>query len=271
MPLRETRDDNAMDINRYYETIAEEIKSKVGRLNAFTKHGPSIGSYHEQILKDAIFEILPKRFSVKSGIIVDDENRVSNQQDIIIVDENLANTYLFKDGDFAVVHFSSVVFTVEVKTTLNKLNFIDAMNNCSSVTKLGGANQIRTSAFFFYCNKINTARIEKWYKSCQVDDRLNDYPTQIMFFNAGILQLWLDTIDGTFGHRLLWDVKQSKKIDGDLVAMFLGTIRRFCSDHAKEKMPVEFRVLDKQRLTISNNFFAFGRGAVEKETPWNML
>ncbi len=127
-----------MDINRYYDTIAEEIKSKLGRLNAFTKHGPSIGSYHEQIIKHAISEILPKRFSVKSGIIVDDDNRVSNQQDIIIVDENLANTYLFKDGDFAVVHYSSVIFTVEVKTTLNEKNFLDAMNNCNSVAKLGG-------------------------------------------------------------------------------------------------------------------------------------
>lgn len=258
-----------MDINRYYDTIAEEIKSKLGRLNAFTKHGPSIGSYHEQIIKHSISEILPKRFSVKSGIIVDDENRVSNQQDIIIVDENLANTYLFKDGDFAVVHYSSVIFTIEVKTTLNEKNFLDAMYNCNSVAKLGGTNRIRTSAFFFYCKRLNIQRIDKWYKAAKIEDKLTDYPTQILFFNAGILQLWLDTVDGIFGHRLLWDVKQSKKVDGDLVAIFLGTIRKFCSDHTKEKMPWEFRVLGQQRLIISDAFFAFGRGAVVKETPWN--
>jgi hypothetical protein len=178
-----------VNIAGYYDSIAEEIKSKVGRLNAFTKHGPSIGSFHEAILKKAIREILPNRFSVVNGIIVDDVNQYSNQQDIIVVDENLANTYLFKEGEFAVVHYKSVVFTVEVKTTLNGKNFTEAVHNCSSVAKLGGENKINTSVFFFYGTKINLKNLQKWYMASNVEDKLSFYPIQIVLFNLGILQL----------------------------------------------------------------------------------
>lgn len=254
-----------MNINKYYQTIAEEINSKIGRLNALTNHGPSIGSFHEAVLKEVIMRMLPKRFSIITGIIVDDDNRSSKQQDIIIVDENNPNAYLFKEGEFSVVHYKSVVFTVEVKTTLNKTNFIDALANCDSVGKLGGGNRIQRSAFFYYSTKINSQTLSKWYSEVHIEDSLLNYPNQIVVFNKAILMLQLHKDNGTCGHHLFWDTTKPNKIDGDLLAIFLGTIRKFCNDNMTQSMPLEFSVLNQQRLLLSHDYFAFGKGAVQRD------
>lgn len=254
-----------MDFNKYYESIAEEIDSKIGRLNSLTTHGPSIGLYHEVVLKDVIRKLLPARFGIVTGIIIDDDNRSSKQQDIIIVDENNPGAYIFKEDGFSVVHYKSVIFTIEVKTSFNKKNFLEACENCDSVSKLSSGNKIQKAIFFYYAKSINFNSIANWYKELKIEDTIVNYPTMIAIFNRVILQLQLHKDDGTVGHHPLWDTSGSSPIDGDLLAIFLGTIRKSCSEAALLK-PLEFSVLNQQRLTCSHSYFAFGKGAVHRET-----
>ena len=48
----------------FYLSLANELSAKFGRVSSFVNHGPSIGAYHEEVLKSIIRHMLPDRFSL---------------------------------------------------------------------------------------------------------------------------------------------------------------------------------------------------------------
>ena len=89
---------------KYFESFANELAGKFRRINHLTTNARvAIGNYHEEILKVAIKNFLSDRYSVKTGYIYYDDQNISDQVDILIIDENYSFSYLFKEGDFAIV------------------------------------------------------------------------------------------------------------------------------------------------------------------------
>lgn len=114
----------------FFESIAREIQGKFRRINHLTTKAPGpIGNYHESLLKSSISNFLSKRYSLKTGYMYADDENVSKQIDLMIVDENNQFTYLFQEGDFAIVRPESVVCVIEVKTNLDENRFYDAFDN----------------------------------------------------------------------------------------------------------------------------------------------
>lgn len=101
-----------------FKSLAAEMVAKYKRLNYFTNHPGSIGTYHETLLKSTLRQFLPKRYSLKTGFVYID-GQVSNQIDILIIDELEPTSYYFQEEDLVVVHPDAVVSAIEVKTTLN--------------------------------------------------------------------------------------------------------------------------------------------------------
>ena len=115
---------------KYFESFASESAGKFRRINHLTTNARvAIGNYHEAILKVAIKNFLSDRYTVKTGYIYFDDQNISDQVDILIIDENYSFSYLFKEGDFAIIKPEAVVCAIEVKSVLNKQNFEQAILN----------------------------------------------------------------------------------------------------------------------------------------------
>src|SRR2546430_11387371 len=126
---------NAPDIE-YFDSFRKELEGKFQRVKRLVDDRSASGNYHEEILKTVLRNFLSKRLSVKSGFIYAGPGKVSNQIDIMIIDENVPAAYIFQDGDFAIVLPESVVAIIEVKTTLDATQFDEAVNNIASAKKL---------------------------------------------------------------------------------------------------------------------------------------
>lgn len=120
----------------YFDGFATELDGKFQRLRHLTNHNGASGNYHEEILRVVLRNFLTKRYSVKTGFIYKDESRVSNQLDIMVIDEMCPAAYIFQEGDFAIVMPQAIVAVIEVKTTLDVTECETALENIESAKKL---------------------------------------------------------------------------------------------------------------------------------------
>lgn len=139
----------------YFDGFADELNGKFQRLSHLVKHNSSSGNYHEEILRVVLRNFLTKRYSVKTGFIFKGPQEVSNQMDIIIVDENAPAAYVFQEGDFAVVMPEAVVAFIEVKTTLSVQKYDQALQNIASAKKLFEYPLAHPGIVFGYQSDLN--------------------------------------------------------------------------------------------------------------------
>lgn len=182
---------------KYFESFASELAGKFRRINHLTTNARvAIGSYHEEILKVAIKNFLSDRYSVKTGYIYYDDQNISDQIDILIIDENYSFSFLFKEGDFAIVKPEAVVCAIEVKSVLDKKNLEQAILNITRAKEIkqksltGGL----TGLIFGYESPVTS---NEWLESCFVSDKLDSlksidhfWPNAILFFNQPELLLF---------------------------------------------------------------------------------
>lgn len=93
------------------------------------------GTCREEDLIDVIRDCLPNCYGLKSGEIFDQYNEISNQIDVVIYD-NVYSNYFKKDSSASLFPCESVYGSIEVKSYLNKKDFLAAIDNIKSVRKL---------------------------------------------------------------------------------------------------------------------------------------
>ncbi len=121
----------------FYKTFADEITGKLRRVSHLVGDArQASGSYHESILRSTIKNFLSSRFSVKTGYMYLDQETITPQIDIMIVDENYPFAYLYQDGEFAIVRPNAVCFVMEIKTVIDKTPFSEAFDNISLAKKI---------------------------------------------------------------------------------------------------------------------------------------
>ncbi len=111
----------------------DRLKSLLGVGREFNLES---GLYHEHVLREVLKDHLTSIFSVKTGY-VKEEWGVSGQQDILVLDERIANGYLMKYGQFAVVRPQMARASVQTKTSLNSVaEFTSAIRNLITLKQL---------------------------------------------------------------------------------------------------------------------------------------
>lgn len=157
----------------YYNSFADELMGKFKRLSHLTAHGGSNGNYHEEILRSLLQNFLTKRYSVKTGFVYKDVDNISNQLDIMIIDENSPAAYIFQEGSFAVVLPSAVVAYIEVKTTFSASEFDSSIRNIASAKKLAENPYDHCGIVFGYQNDLppNDDKTDTWFKRPSTADQ----------------------------------------------------------------------------------------------------
>lgn len=128
----------------YFEAIQKILEIQRDILTGVLPHSGERGSNDEQRLISFIKQILPQRFGVGTGFIVNSTSQelTSRQNDIIIADE-FYNSPLHRELSAQVYPIETVYATIEVKGTLtkhkkknNKTDFDQLLENISIIRKL---------------------------------------------------------------------------------------------------------------------------------------
>ena len=112
-PLSKTRENE----RKFSATIAGELESLSERVRFIINHGPSVGTYRENLLQSSLRKHLPERYHIATGFIFG----LSKQIDILIYDR-VDYAPIFREGDFVIVPPESVRAVIEVKTNLTSYN-----------------------------------------------------------------------------------------------------------------------------------------------------
>lgn len=179
---------NAPD-TAYFESFAKEIEGKFERIKHLISHGPSKGEYHEEVLRSIIRNFLTKRFSVKRGFIFKNQEEVSKQIDIIIIDENHPAAYIFQEGNFAIVMPEAVVGIVEVKTRFSAKEFDQAIENIAQAKSLYKFPTNLMAIIFAFGSTVPTDNIlNRWFQremAKKYSEKRILGPDGILLFNDG--------------------------------------------------------------------------------------
>ncbi|MFM0330116.1 DUF6602 domain-containing protein [Paraburkholderia strydomiana] len=102
---------------KFSATIASELTSLSERVRFIIDHGPSVGTYRENLLRNTLRKHLPARYHVATGFIFG----LRKQIDILIYDR-VDYAPIFREEDLVIVPPESVRAVIEVKTTLTSEN-----------------------------------------------------------------------------------------------------------------------------------------------------
>lgn len=181
------------DSHQFYDSFAREVISKFQRIRALVAHNPANGDYHENVLRVVLRNFLSRRYSVKTGFVYKSETQVSNQIDIMVIDENFASAYIHQEGDFAIVRPNAVVAIIEVKSTLVSKEFDKSLANIASVKRLlENPNSIASIIFGYEGVTPSDKVFHNWMRresALVLAQTPNLCPSAIMFFNHGMLML----------------------------------------------------------------------------------
>ncbi|HSX42720.1 MAG TPA: DUF6602 domain-containing protein [Candidatus Saccharimonadales bacterium] len=231
---------NASD--EFVESFAVEMLGKFARLNKLIKHSPSIGSYHEEVVKTVIQNFLSDRWTVKTGFVYKNDGEVSAQVDLMIIDENSPAAYIFKSGDFAVVTPECVVAVIEVKTKFSAENFAGAIKNIESVKVLAELPaQIRGLVLSYDSTTPTPERLGEWFKQDCLKDIRPDTAPEVIYISKRNVLLHQSTDEqferGGKYYRSLGMPKETRTgVKGaNLLKIFLAMLVAACEDRSKRE------------------------------------
>lgn len=245
----------------FYKGIAKEMMGKLGRLKHFTSHGPSIGVYHEEILKTTIQSILPNRYSIKTGFAYCGDKNFAKQNDILIIDESNPSAYFFQEGDFVIVHPEAILCAIEVKTRLTEKEFHDGIENCYSLIKAAEITKSYlpiTIIFAFDSPKLSPKMLHKWYLKASVPDEPKYYPYMIISLKKGRIELRRKP---EWGHYFVIGEK-GEKLKADSFSVFLAMIKKSLESRiGKKSNPFSYAHFKGQHW--SRQYFRYKKGFID--------
>ncbi len=248
-----------------YQNYAKELISKIGRISELTRHAPSVGTFHENIVSNFLENFISKRFSVKTGFVFNSELKESSPQiDILIIDENIPSAYLFQDKGLVVATPESVVCAIEIKTNFDKNSFDDICKKSVSYRKVNptGKNII---SLCFKSKVANSETVSGWYEKTEIEDDWLNYPNEITILDSCVLKLIPEPLIKPFGASYIV-CNEGVDVEEALLTSFLFSVMKLCELKAGENssrtigaiFAGDFDTLFTQKHTV----FKYGKGRV---------
>lgn len=136
----------------YYQGSAAYIDAENKKATSYVRHGPSIGTARERILKRVIRENTPDSLSIESGFVhwsdrAGNTFRVSQQCDLLVYDSQWMPVK-YRIDDLVVVDRWATRLAVEIKSRLDKTRFGQAIQVNRSLMPL------RTSLLCFAFDSV---------------------------------------------------------------------------------------------------------------------
>lgn len=109
-------------------------KSLYNDMSIRIQHNLEDGKYREYLVTKVLKKIIPAKYSITNGFIIDSENNISQEMDVIIYDKNYVPPFF--DETYTVVPIEAVIAVIQVKTTLTSNTLKDSISNLNSINRL---------------------------------------------------------------------------------------------------------------------------------------
>jgi hypothetical protein len=108
---------NTLDFPRFLESAGKEFEARIERA-AFYQHPTGVGDAREDVVRQYLQDILPRRFSVDRGKILDSEGHLSREFDVILSEAHDVAPAMSLAGR-RIVPVEAVYGVLEVKSVLS--------------------------------------------------------------------------------------------------------------------------------------------------------
>ncbi|MDD4080683.1 MAG: hypothetical protein PHP02_04645 [Eubacteriales bacterium] len=115
--------------------IANRLEYEFKYISSLLSHQGVKGDLREAALRNGLRALIPRKYDIGTGIIMDAHNTQSNQQDFIIYDGFSSPSFL-NDETTVILPVESVYAITEIKSRLTAKELERAINNASSVKTL---------------------------------------------------------------------------------------------------------------------------------------
>lgn len=116
-----------MTLPEYLADVARELRDRSASIRRdFATHRPSAGANREDLVERFLVEHLPKRFGVSTGLLISHDGLLSNQADLVVVDQ-INNAPLYGTARNKLWPVECVYSLIEVKTSLGPSDISDSV------------------------------------------------------------------------------------------------------------------------------------------------
>jgi len=122
-------------IEQYWSGVLRRLQAEVDTFNRLIAHAGTKGTENEVSLTRVLERLVPGRYGIGSGLLIDRHGNASKQMDIVVYDR--ANEpALMAQTNQVLFPIENVRFCIEVKTSLDKREIEDAEEKRASIRAL---------------------------------------------------------------------------------------------------------------------------------------
>lgn len=126
---------NRITLDELLRSAGRQLRDEFREIQECNPHSGDKGYEVEEVLKRFLSARLPKRFDVKSGVVIGRDGSVSRQCDVIIYDA--LNSFVYRNGPkLHILPRDNVAAVIEVKSKLNKDELHDAAKKIAAVKSI---------------------------------------------------------------------------------------------------------------------------------------
>jgi len=141
---------DTFDFSGFLEASGGEIQGRLERAS-FYKHPSGVGDGREDIIRDVLKDMLPERFSVDRGKIIDSQGRLSKEFDVVISEADDVVPPMIVSGR-RIIPVEAVYGVIEVKSRLDEdgyRGFVNAVIQLDEMKRfyrpiVGMSDELRT-------------------------------------------------------------------------------------------------------------------------------
>ena len=126
---------NRIELRNLFQSTQQRMIAELTGIREAVDHGGTLGDETELAWRDFLAGVLPNRYQVADGFVVDADGRRSDQIDVIVFDRQYSPP-LFMGGRVQYVPSESVYAVFEIKQKIDNRNLRLASSKAASVRKL---------------------------------------------------------------------------------------------------------------------------------------
>jgi hypothetical protein len=126
----------AQTLGNVFQEFGKEMRNHFINTLAYVDHPLELGLARERLLVDYLERLVPERFKISTGFVIDSKGNRSRQMDVVIYDKIVASPFELP-GHLNFFPCECVVAVGEVKSTINSVAMMDdALAKIKSVQQL---------------------------------------------------------------------------------------------------------------------------------------
>lgn len=121
--------------SQYWAALGALAKIYRDQITSVMPHEGEKGRIIEEIIKDAVTKVLPRKFSIGTGVLIANDGRTSNQTDVVIYD-HFTNAPLLSEFSAHIFPIEIVYATIEVKAQIDQTQLVDSLQKIATIRQM---------------------------------------------------------------------------------------------------------------------------------------